>query len=268
MIILTRIKSSRCRPKGWLVLAAWLGVVALSMSLEVAKPALAQEAQETQIAELKEKLQRESRSLKRHIAELLESGRTEDAEATQRELSEFQHAMEQRIREVRGDRPIELERVAKQKRMEAQNKRVESQQKRAEAEQRAPNEDEVHRQELDKQLRHLHEQLTMAIKKRQPDAVVQISHQIANHLREHQVREEPRREEPRREKPRREEFEGRRDPDRGHPGPDGPRPRHSEPRQHEPGQDFTREMRMMVQELRGELQQLRRELEELRRERH
>jgi hypothetical protein len=70
--------------------AAW-------MSCNLTNPAIAQERLEQQIAEMKEKLHRESQGLKQHIAELMESGQVDKAEATKRELANFQQSMEEKI---------------------------------------------------------------------------------------------------------------------------------------------------------------------------
>jgi DNA repair exonuclease SbcCD ATPase subunit len=249
--------------------------------------AAAQE-QDVPIAELKEKLQRETQELKRHIAELIETGRDDEAEATRQELAKFQQAMERQIREVRGKRSPATDQQARQERAEAaQKRRTEHQEKREamereamkhmEAKQREAKQREAmqreprtprHESAPEPHVRELHEQLTQAIKQRQPERVLELSHLIANHLREQPMQE-------RRQRERIEQDQSRDDrPRDGQPRHEQPRheqPRHEQPRHEQPrhdgaSPDFANEMRMMVQELRGELQQLRRQLEELRRE--
>jgi hypothetical protein len=206
--------------------AAW-------MSYNLTNPAIAQERLEQQIAEMKEKLHRESQGLKQHIAELMESGQVDKAEATKRELANFQQSMEEKIHATaaRLDSP------------EQNPQRAEAKRRPKERELKAPREEA--NPEADRQLRQWHEELTQAIKQRQPDRIMEISHRIANHVREAQV------------------HDGR---EMDRPGPK--RPREGRPFPNGPGPEATRELHMMVQELRGELQQLRRELDELRRERH
>lgn len=222
--------------------------------------AAAQE-QDVPIAELKGKLQRETQGLERHIAELVEKGRDDEAEATRQELAKFQQAMEQQIREVRSKRSTESDQKARQERARqeraesGQKRRAEHQEKREHQENREAMEREArtHRHESapdpEQHVRELHEQLTQAIKQRQPERVLELSHLIANHLREQSRHERRQRERTEQDRPRDE------------------RPRDERPRHDGPGPEVADEIRMMVQELRDQVQQLRHELEELRRER-
>lgn len=272
-----------------------------------------QEPVEERIAALKENLVRETQEMKRHLAELIESDRKEEAEATERQLVEFQRNVEMQIRELRGDRPSENKQPSQKqdqpprKRSDGTPKRRVEQQEKREASERpreANNRDSYRRDnepapEAERVVRELYEQLTQAIKQRQPERVIELSHQIAHHLREPQNDQPPRRErspqgnpgpekspnyprndQRREDRPRNDGPQHNGPPHEGpqHNGPqyNGPqynRPPHEGPQQHGPqhegpGPDLAHEMRMMVQELRGELQQLRRELDELRRERH
>jgi hypothetical protein len=298
---------SRCRAM-FLTLCYGLVWVAVgeSLPLELSNRAVAQETPEAQVAILKEKLQQETQALKRHIAELIESGQSEAAEATEQELLEFQRMMERKIRQTRGGDESANKEAAQKKRGDTERRRAEAQQARAEAEQkraeaeekRAAHEREAaanshrHEPDIDGHLRELPEQLMMAIQRRQPDLVVELSHQIARLLHEQQVPHEsdhdrpasrdrrPPREQPRGDQPRhdRPQPEGNpNDGSQGHgprpdgPRPDGPRPdgpEHHGPQHQGPGPEVAQELRMMMQELRGEMQQLRRELDELRRVRN
>ncbi|MDP1560500.1 MAG: hypothetical protein Q8M16_03795 [Pirellulaceae bacterium] len=244
-------------------------IVALSCGLllllcdGLASRAVGQERVEKQIAALSEKLERETQEMKRHYSELVEAGRQDEAEATKRALSEFQQAVETKIRELKSRIASANDQQARQNGEETAPKRNQAERKRrTEAQQNRPAPEREQREartpgnnptpEPERHLRELHEQLTIAIKQRQPDRVLELSHQIANHLREPQMHEQRQRERNTQERPRDER-----------PRDDGPR--HDGPRHDGPG--VANEMRMMMEQLRGELQQLRRELEELRRER-
>ncbi len=205
-----------------------------------------QEPVEERIAALKENLQRETQAMKRHLAVLIEAGRKEEAEATERQLVEFQRNIEMQIRELRGDRPSENKQPSQKqdqtprKRSDGTPKRrVEQQEKREAIERpREPNNREPNNREsnnrdskrrdnepapeAERVVRELYEQLTQAIKQRQPERVVELSHQIAHNLREPQNHQPPRRE---------------RSP-QGNPGPESPnQPRNDQRREDRPRND-------------------------------